>query len=469
MAAQNLLETLKVIERFLIVSSDLWRKEISDKMPHVVALNVPDVENEMRREMQARLFGLDNVGKQPLPASMEKEVKRQSKLQVRGFYTLLKRKAKAGKVDVEIKFTKDSIYDFEAVITPKPGKSPKVFDFIKKGIKQPVQKNTRLFARLNKEVDKYNETAGKENQVEQITAQGAGFLDVGHADDSSVSLQRQEVVNQALYDFDVALNSKSPLTKKFLAELGENKFFTIKAEKGKQIDKLTVSYESKSANRRTTGKEGKGEVVELNKQLEKAIADLGGQHWLEQEASDSKLVRVEKEIMENIIPKKVKAKVTRKHKGPIKLGTTNAKGKNLKSKIRRPNTANAKDRQLAPVALPKRKSQEKKGVSGQQLQLLAILNNKLPEAVRKNMQSPALVNRTGRFADSVKVTDISVTRGGFPSVGYTYDRQNYGQYETTSGSRSYASSDRDPRKLIDKSMREIAVNLAIGRFYTRRQ
>ena len=127
------------------------------------------------------------------------------------------------------------------------------------------------------------------------------------------------------------------------------------------------------------------------------------------------------------------------------------------------------DKQLAPVALPKRKSQQKKGVSGQQLQLLAILNNKLPETIRKNMQSPALVNRTGRFADSVKVTDIGITRGGFPSVGYTYDRQNYGQYETSSGSRSYASSDRDPRKLIDKSMREIAVNLAIGRFYTRRQ
>ena len=85
------------------------------------------------------------------------------------------------------------------------------------------------------------------------------------------------------------------------------------------------------------------------------------------------------------------------------------------------------------------------------------------------MNAPALENRTGRFVDSVKATDISVTRQGFPSGGYTYDRQNYGQYETSSGSRSYASSDRDPRKLIDKSMREVAVNLAIGRFYTRRQ
>ena len=84
------------------------------------------------------------------------------------------------------------------------------------------------------------------------------------------------------------------------------------------------------------------------------------------------------------------------------------------------------------------------------------------------MQAPGLENQSGRFASSVKATDVNLTRKGFPSVGYTYDRQNYGQYEATSGSAQWASSERDPRQLIDKSIREIAAQAALGRFFTRR-
>jgi len=40
-------------------------------------------------------------------------------------------------------------------------------------------------------------------------------------------------------------------------------------------------------------------------------------------------------------------------------------------------------------------------------------------------------------------------------------------YETASGSK-FASADRDPRTLIDKSIREVMAEFAIGRFYTRR-
>ena len=56
----------------------------------------------------------------------------------------------------------------------------------------------------------------------------------------------------------------------------------------------------------------------------------------------------------------------------------------------------------------------------------------------------------------------------FGGVGYTYDRENYGQYEATSGSRQWSSQQRDPRTLIDQSIREIAKTMAIGRFFTRR-
>lgn len=99
--------------------------------------------------------------------------------------------------------------------------------------------------------------------------------------------------------------------------------------------------------------------------------------------------------------------------------------------------------------------------------LLGLFNAKISKQVLNNMEAPALENRTGRFASSVYVTDIIKTPKGFPSIGYTYDRNPYGVYESTSGSR-FASPQRDPRILIDKSIREIAAQLAIGRLYTRR-
>lgn len=97
--------------------------------------------------------------------------------------------------------------------------------------------------------------------------------------------------------------------------------------------------------------------------------------------------------------------------------------------------------------------------------LIPRFNSQLPQTVAKNMGDPALVNRTGRFASGVRVTDITTTAQGFPSIGYTYDKFPYQTFE-----QGYAqgSVERDPRKLIDKSIREIAMQFAIGRFYTRR-
>lgn len=102
------------------------------------------------------------------------------------------------------------------------------------------------------------------------------------------------------------------------------------------------------------------------------------------------------------------------------------------------------------------------------LNLQALLNTKLPDVVRKNMGYPALTNRTGTFASSVKVTDIIKTRKGFPSVGYTYDKTPYQVFEQGAGKTPWSSSERDPRKLIDRSIREVAAELALGRFFTRR-
>ena len=98
---------------------------------------------------------------------------------------------------------------------------------------------------------------------------------------------------------------------------------------------------------------------------------------------------------------------------------------------------------------------------------MGLLNAKLPRTVANNMGFPRLENVTGRFAASVRVTDVTRTPQGFPSIGYTYQRDPYGVFEASSGTR-FASTERDPRTLIDASIREIAVELITTRLYTRR-
>lgn len=99
------------------------------------------------------------------------------------------------------------------------------------------------------------------------------------------------------------------------------------------------------------------------------------------------------------------------------------------------------------------------------LALVAEFNRRLPSVIAKNMGSPALNYRTGRFSNSARVTDVATTAQGFLSFGYTYQLSPYQTFEP---GYAQGSPDRDPRKIINQSMREIAMEMAIGRFYTRR-
>ena len=97
--------------------------------------------------------------------------------------------------------------------------------------------------------------------------------------------------------------------------------------------------------------------------------------------------------------------------------------------------------------------------------MLTIINNKLPDTVAKNMVFPRLQYQTGRFANSVRAVDVQTTKQGFPSIGFTYQKFPYQTFEP---GFAQGNSDRDPRKLIDASIREIATKLVVGRLYTRR-
>lgn len=101
--------------------------------------------------------------------------------------------------------------------------------------------------------------------------------------------------------------------------------------------------------------------------------------------------------------------------------------------------------------------------------LIPIINAKLPQFVRMNMGLPSLVNRTGRFSESARVTDVTQTPQGYPSFGIGYEREPYGVFDRTTGAAPWATPARDPHTIIEKSLRQLLSDLAIGRFYVRRK
>jgi len=142
------------------------------------------------------------------------------------------------------------------------------------------------------------------------------------------------------------------------------------------------------------------------------------------------------------------------------------KGSVGKKRVAKPKGKRVKTKKGIVLPIPQKNATTKqKSPASMPLNIMVLLNNQLPTIVQQNMRFPALENRTGRFASSVKVTDVATTAQGFPSIGYTYKTNPYQTFEP---GYKQGDPDRDPRKLIDKSIREIAVQFAMGRFYTRR-
>lgn len=123
---------------------------------------------------------------------------------------------------------------------------------------------------------------------------------------------------------------------------------------------------------------------------------------------------------------------------------------------------------IKTTRLKKRGQGKVDGVAGTNpLALKTLLNDVLPQAVAAKMQAPALRFRTGRLANSAEVTDVLVgPRGGLQSIDYTYQRDPYETYEP---GNKRGSVQRDPRKLIGGTIREIAIGIVGKKFIPTRR
>lgn len=103
------------------------------------------------------------------------------------------------------------------------------------------------------------------------------------------------------------------------------------------------------------------------------------------------------------------------------------------------------------------------GKAGQNpIALRNLLNEVLPKAIAMQMISPKLQYRTGRFANSVRVENISSgPRGGNTMIETTYRKDPYETF--AKGGKKYTFN-RDPERLIKSTVRGIATGIIGGRF-----
>jgi hypothetical protein len=98
------------------------------------------------------------------------------------------------------------------------------------------------------------------------------------------------------------------------------------------------------------------------------------------------------------------------------------------------------------------KSIEEAKTTQSPIALRNLLNEMLPQMVASKMTSPALQFRTGRFANSARVTQVMQGPRGGLQADYTYMRD---PYETFEPGNKMGSVQRDPRKIIGQTIREI--------------
>jgi hypothetical protein len=239
----------------------------------------------------------------------------------------------------------------------------------------------------------------------------------------------------------------------------------ISLQKLDDSDSIIIKVESTNVNRSRGQKSG----LRSKKLRQNVKAFLEREDLEDLEGSDSLKERKNKKVRRKTTDPfkklrnnnvKVKTDDLKDEKSSTKPATasTTAKVKGKKSSLKT---------KVAIKKAKRRKPTKSRHATNDLLQMIGLINKELPKTVRKNMVAPRLENRTGRFADSVQVTEITQTRKGFPSIGYTYQRNPYEVFEEGSQG-NWSNGDRDPRDLIDMSIREIAARMALGRLYTRR-
>jgi len=490
MSTAAMKELDKELYNELKASAGDFRLFYSDKKVHVIYLDLEATKHQVWEEMARREgFREISVFKDQLSPEalgrLNKTVNTGCKRMLGLLFSSMQKK------DTKFTFTYNrgaskSNFTVTIMSTTKTGNVFKKF----KDHKAKAQKS--LINLINKWNKKYSNRGvaghaleGESNQIRRKTykkdpktgktmASGSNdpFIDVGHMEGSEVGTLRALHAKQFLENRlenckDSECVSATQAALDNMKDVVQWEYLNTLNYSGEMEKDVKATMESSRINKASMTK---GEVAGLNKALFRGMSNVKTKDgWVHAKGSDTFYDMAEKTIVASVVAhleKNPKAKIRTKVKYKNRKG---GKGRPVKGKKRTIKAKKAKGPayRKVPITRLKKSAKEIKGAASfQPLHMIGLINKELPAVVEANMGRPRLESVTGRLAGSARVTDIITTAQGFPSIGYTYQLDPYQTFET--GGKQ-GSTDYDPRRLIDQSLRQIAIKFAMGRFYTRRE
>ncbi len=495
MARETIVKELEKIHKELAFNNKAYREGTSDVKVHLLVISYGRVMKQVVTQLEKGGAGKakDEVGgggnfgsgfkteHKAMYDALKDLVKTFVRAIIKDFKKLeadSKGKAKENlKYSVEVNETSQFRAEIEVAI-PTGGSGTNVFNYIKKrkqehqkpivlAIDAYIDENRHRQRSVNgksstKDVDKFYNTDRTSKSGSDLSSQFY-FLELGHDETDAVSKQQ---IRDAKINLDALVASEKGLPDRYKDKFG----LAIDVDTKNTPEKLKIYVESNWVNRSQASGE-RAEIEGIQRDLQKIIDNIKADDWGKKwNASDSVVSKREKKVLNALALALPHGKNVRHNIKSEKIKTSKLTESNAKK--RKATRGNADPFKTPAVVVGKkaasgRKPSGRKARQKSHFNMISMINTKLPRTVKKNMGFPRMENVSGRFAESVKLTDVSQTPKGFPSIGYTYQREPYQVFET--GSRgNWSSTERDPRQLIDYSIREIAAELALGRFYTRR-
>ncbi len=470
MSRQSLIKFLTKLDKELYRSSKTYRKA-ADKREMSFTFNANRFVEALRKEFKVR--GLEKeFNSQELQNFMHKGAgdilkacSTNAKLFKKTRGVLIRRNQHSLKVTlaVEKNFKQDQNYDnFDKL---KKLYRNEVNTFVLE-LNEHLKKN--YSKRLNKTRearDQNNRGTGKMVETDKEIKYGSDLIEGGHEEGQGILESRMaDAIDTAINQNYTRQTTKDNL----IPNLGVLDI-DLDFVRDDKTDTHSIFAQSRVENQEAGFKSGQ-EKAKFQRQIRDALLKLQSKEPIQKlKGSDSieefKVKQVNYSVMTELGKARSKnVKVTKAKKPKATKRTATSGRKSKKSSV--VNSA-------LPLAAVKRGGGRKSGTSATAgggsaislLRFIELINRELPNTVAKNMGRPGLVYRTGRFASSVKVTEVVPTTKGFPSVGYTYMKSPYQTFEP---GFAQGSVDRDPRRVIDRSIREIAAQLVTVRLYTRR-
>lgn len=424
------------------------RREVN-KFKHIYYLDL----NTLISEVSVQLEGLQ-AKKSEARLKLTQEQRDKIKLLCSKYFSRVKKAfiANSNTGNFKVYNIKDSGSYFEVTIESKNGRGDVFYSFISKNRGPALEKlRVDLFTELKLDSpEAIRRIFGTESQ------EGGGLLQIGHREGASVAEYRATKYLRSLeIKTNNILKKYGPLESVLKLRADVETSDRLSHLKTASFSIIYVSEQGQDSNREQGGAE-KAIISSIKKKLKEALS---ADEWANFKSSPSAY---------NVIAQNLLRAAKSKGAKVGKLSTT-SRSKTSSNKVEKVIGKTIRSGSTDSINLQGERAERTMDMPQRNWsQLLPLINSRLTAQVTRNMGSPRLNNRTGRLAQSAQVVGVDQTREGFPSFVFDYERDPYDVFDRTLGRSPWNTPQRDPRALVDQSVREIVREMAIGRFFTRR-